>query len=130
MKKLIAILSLILCLCLTVSACADVSAAPGNPEVIPEGLEIDWEARYTYAELEAQMQAIADAYPDITKLYEIGNSWRERSLWCMEITNENIAKENKPAFPFWATFMAASANPLPRPCTSCGGWRSTPKTST
>ena len=95
MKKLIAVLSLILCLCLTVPACADVSAAPGNPEVIPEGLEIDWEARYTYAELEAQMQAIADAYPDITKLYEIGNTWRERSLWCMEITNENIAKENK-----------------------------------
>jgi len=95
MKKLSMLIALILCAALMMPALADVSAAPGNPDTVPEGLEIDWDARYTYAELEAQMKAINETYPGITEMYEIGHTWRERNLWCVEITNEAIAKEDK-----------------------------------
>lgn len=56
---------------------------------------IDWNARYTYAELEAQLKAINAAYPQITSLYPIGRSWQERTLWCMEITGPQAAAEGK-----------------------------------
>ena len=58
---------------------------------------IDWNARYTYAELEAQLKAINAAYPQITSLYPIGRSWQERTLWCMEITGPQAAAEGKTA---------------------------------
>ena len=60
-----------------------------------EGQTIDWSARYTYSELEDQLEAMNAAYPEITSLYPIGNSWQERALWCLEITNPAIAKEDK-----------------------------------
>lgn len=56
---------------------------------------IDWNARYTYAELEDQLQAIAETYPDVTELYPIGNTFQERTLWCMELTNPAIDKADK-----------------------------------
>lgn len=56
---------------------------------------IDWNARYTYAELEDQLQAIAETYPDVTELYPIGTTYQERSLWCMELTNPAIDKADK-----------------------------------
>lgn len=68
---------------------------PGNPETIPAGLEIDWNARYTFAELEAQMDAVAQAYPQITEKFEIGRSWQERALWCVKLTDETIPNEDK-----------------------------------
>lgn len=57
--------------------------------------QIDWNYRYTYAELEAQMRTICEEYPDLTQMYQIGHTWRERSLWCVEITDETVAKEEK-----------------------------------
>lgn len=81
MKKWLAgLLAMVLCL----TGCA-----------FAEGIEIDWNARYKFAELEAQLQQINEAYPGITSLYSIGHTWRERTLWCMEITNPEIAKEDK-----------------------------------
>lgn len=74
---------------------AFAQAVPDDPAVIPEGLNIDWNARYTYAELETQMKAIVQARPEIAEMYEIGRSWQERSLWCVELTNEATGKENK-----------------------------------
>ena len=56
---------------------------------------IDWNARYTYAELEDQLQAIAETYPDVTELYPIGTTYQERTLWCMELTNPAIDKADK-----------------------------------
>ena len=66
---------------------------PDAPEEIPDGLDIDWNHRYTYAELETQLSTMAETYPSITNLYPIGTSWQERSLWCLEITNKNIPTE-------------------------------------
>ena len=45
---------------------------PDDPKEIPEGLEIDWNHRYTYAELEGQLAALAKEYPKFSELYSIG----------------------------------------------------------
>lgn len=72
-----------------------LDARPDAPSEIPEGLDIDWNARYTFAELEAQLSQMAEQYPDITDLYSIGTTWQERDLWCLEITNKAIPAEEK-----------------------------------
>ena len=72
-----------------------IDARPDAPAEIPAALDIDWNARYTFAELEAQLAAMAEQYPDITELYSIGTTWQERDLWCLEITNEKIPSEKK-----------------------------------
>lgn len=51
-----------------------MDARPDAPSEISEGLDIDWNARYTFAELEDQLAKMAETYPDITKLYSIGTS--------------------------------------------------------
>ena len=56
---------------------------------------IDWNARYTYAELEAQLEAIAETYSDVTELYPIGRTNQERTLWCMELTNPEVDEDDK-----------------------------------
>ena len=72
-----------------------IDARPDAPAEIPAALDIDWNTRYTFAELEAQLSAMAEQYPDITELYSIGTTWQERDLWCLEITNEKIPAEEK-----------------------------------
>ena len=72
-----------------------MDARPDAPSEIPEGLDIDWNYRYTFAELEGQLAQLAETYPDITSLYSIGTSWQERDLWCMELTNKAIPAGEK-----------------------------------
>lgn len=98
-----------------------LDARPDAPSEIPEGLDIDWNARYTFAELEAQLSQMAEQYPDITDLYSIGTTWQERDLWCLEITNEAIPAEEKQGSASSPTSTAASAKALPPPCTPPGG---------
>lgn len=69
--------------------------APGDPTNIPQTLQIDWNKRYRYAELEDQLRAMATEASNITELYSIGTSWQERDLWCLEITNESIPASKK-----------------------------------
>lgn len=107
----------LLCLCLSIvivlglTACGEAGAPsssgtakaellsmdvrPDAPSEIPEGLDIDWNHRYTYAELEDQLAKMNETYPDITDLYSIGTTWQERDMWCLEITNKNIPAEDK-----------------------------------
>ena len=86
MKYAWRILSLVLILSLLMGA----ALAETGTEI-----EIDWDARYTYAELEGQLEAIAAAYPEIAQLYPIGTSFQERKLWCMELTNPEVPEEDK-----------------------------------
>lgn len=83
-------------LCGSMSVFAEeASTIPGNPENVPENLEIDWMTRYHYEELEDQISEMAATYPELTDLYSIGTTWQERDLWCLEITNEEIPAEEK-----------------------------------
>lgn len=83
MKKWIALLCAALMTCMPIFAQAE-----------PVG-DIDWDARYRYAELEEQLEEIASAYPQIAQLYPIGSTYQERTLWCMELTNQQIPAEDK-----------------------------------
>lgn len=74
---------------------AESSIIPGNPENVPQNLEIDWNTRYHYDELEDQVAEMAAAYPELTEQYSIGTTWQERDLWCLEITNKDIPAEEK-----------------------------------
>ena len=97
LKKLLCI-SLVLVSLLTPAAAAQKSknaSIPGTPTNVPAELQIDWNHRYTFAELEGQLQAMAKAYPKLTDLYSIGTSWQERDLWCLEITGNTGNKDNK-----------------------------------
>ncbi|MBR3873863.1 MAG: hypothetical protein IKJ26_06770 [Clostridia bacterium] len=87
--------SLMLALIIALLPLAAFATAPGTPASVPENLNIDWNARYTFAELEQQMKAIADSCPEISEMYEIGRTWQERALWCVELTNEAVPNENK-----------------------------------
>lgn len=80
-------LSLVFAMAISVSATSKKTTdVPGDPSVIPAGLQIDWNHRYTFAELEQQLSNMAKEYPQIAQLYSIGTSWQERDLWCLEIT--------------------------------------------
>lgn len=68
---------------------------PDAPAVIPDGLDIDWNNLYTYAEFEGFLGEMATQFPDVTELYSIGRSHQERDMWCLEITNEATPKEGK-----------------------------------
>lgn len=63
--------------------------------IAEEKVSIDWSIRYSYAEHEKQLASINQAYPSITSLYPIGHSWQERALWCMELTDPSVDKEEK-----------------------------------
>ena len=58
--------------------------------IIPDVIEYDNKVRgeyHTLAEIESILQNIANDYPDITSLYSIGTTYEDRSIWCLEITD-------------------------------------------
>lgn len=58
-------------------------------------VDIDWNVRYHYEEMEQQLKDLVAAHPELTEMYEIGTTWQERSMWGVEITNEEIPAEEK-----------------------------------
>ena len=90
MKK---ILALLLAAALLLPSAA--LAKETKPSDSAQAVSIDWSARYTYEELETQLEEINSNYPDITALYPIGHSWQERTLWCMEVTDASVQKSEK-----------------------------------
>ena len=79
-------------------AAAPASAASRQiTGVDPEGakVEVDWNVRYHYADLEKQLDALCEAYPEYTEKESIGKTYEDRDLWCVTITDEAYANENK-----------------------------------
>jgi hypothetical protein len=54
----------------------------------------------TWAELEAELQAVAAAHPDICRLISIGTSVQGRNLWFMKITDNPDVEEDEPEFKY------------------------------
>jgi murein tripeptide amidase MpaA len=50
-------------------------------------VQINFEKYHRYEELVQDLQALAEAYPDLSRLYSIGKSYEGRDLWLIEITN-------------------------------------------
>jgi hypothetical protein len=42
---------------------------------------------HTFAQIQTILQGIADDYPSITNLFSVGTSYQNRTLWCLEITD-------------------------------------------
>lgn len=85
MKRIVAIL---MCLMMSIGcACAQAEQA--------DVLAIDWNARYSFDQLEDQLEAMAEQNPEIARLYPIGTSYQERNIWCLELTNPEIPAEEK-----------------------------------
>ena len=57
---------------------------------------------HDYNEMTAELDSIANAYPDITKLISIGQSVQGRELWFMKITDNPDYEEDEPEFKYIA----------------------------
>jgi carboxypeptidase D len=58
---------------------------------------------HNYAELTTTLQGYADAYPDICRLYSLGQSIQGRELWAMLITDHPDVEEDEPEFKYIST---------------------------
>ncbi len=63
------------------------------PETIP-----GFPCYRTITEIYARLEQWAEAYPDLTQLLSIGQSYEGRSLWVMRLTNEATGTTGKPVF--------------------------------
>ncbi len=60
---------------------------------------IDFGEYFRYDALTAHLRGLAAAYPDLAVLELIGQTWRERDIWCMTLTNRATGPhDEKPAF--------------------------------
>ncbi len=76
-----------------------------SPELVPDEVarEHGWVyspqfARdfHNYAQMTTELQNIAADYPEITRLYELGQSVQGRTLWGLKITDNPDTEENEP----------------------------------
>ncbi len=55
-----------------------------------------WEGFHTYAEMVADIQAVAGAHPDIVDLFSIGTSYKGRQLWAAKVSDNVAVDEAEP----------------------------------
>ncbi len=82
-----------------------LSAMNYSPEIVPDeiaetngwksspALERDF---HSYAQMTTALQSIADTYPDIARLYDLGQSVQGRTIWGLKITDNPDTEENEP----------------------------------
>jgi hypothetical protein len=82
-----------------------LSAMNLAPQIVPDKLaeqkgwkhtpefQVDF---HTYSQMVTALQNIADTYPDITRLYDLGQSVQGRILWGLKITDNPDIEENEP----------------------------------
>jgi len=82
-----------------------LSAMNLTPKIMPDELaeERGWKysptavsAFHTYAQMTTELQNIANTYPTITRLYDLGHSVQGRVLWGLKITDNPDIEENEP----------------------------------
>ncbi len=51
---------------------------------------------HTYAEMLAELQGYAAAYPDICRLSDIGDTWEAREIWCLKVSdNPGVSEDDE-----------------------------------
>jgi len=61
-------------------------------------VEVAWDRYYDHAGLTAILRRLNEAFPELTRLYSIGQSTQGRDLWCLEVTARNVGNpDRKPA---------------------------------
>jgi carboxypeptidase T len=66
------------------------------PESTTHDFPAGWEGFHTYAEMSADVKAVADAHPNIVKRFSIGTSYKGRQLWAVKISDNVNVDENEP----------------------------------
>ena len=74
---------------LPIAAAVPASAAAAD---FPAG----WRGYHTYAEMSADILAVATAHPDIVKRFSIGTSYEGRTIWAVKISDNVAVDENEP----------------------------------
>jgi carboxypeptidase D len=77
----------------------EIERQPQPKEFAPTGLG----SYHNYASLTSELQDYADAYPDICRLYTLGESVQSRELWVMLITDDPNNEEDEPEFKYIST---------------------------
>jgi hypothetical protein len=61
-------------------------------------VDVAWNRYYSHAGLTDILTRLHQAFPNLTKLYSIGQSTEGRDLWCIEVTARNVGNpDRKPA---------------------------------
>ena len=66
------------------------------PDIPPPPATDSHNTYHTWATLTSELQQIAGAYPNLTRLVSIGKSVQNRDLWMMKITANPAVEENEP----------------------------------
>lgn len=82
-----------------------LSAMNLAPKIVPDELaeQQGWKHSaeferdfHSYSQMMTELQNIANTYPDITRLYDLGHSVQGRVLWGLKITDNPDSEENEP----------------------------------
>ncbi|MGF6375226.1 hypothetical protein M2140_000260 [Clostridiales Family XIII bacterium PM5-7] len=95
MKRITVIcLAAIMALGTTISSAASVGTITSTNGAKAK-VQVDWNERYTYAQLEKQLKDMKKNYSKLSKLTSIGTSHEGRKLYCMAISDYSVAKSKK-----------------------------------
>ncbi|MFN7965330.1 MAG: M14 family zinc carboxypeptidase [Acidobacteriota bacterium] len=73
------------------------------PKPQPQAPSPDQTSYHDYTALTTQLQNVASAYPNITRLVSAGKSVQGRELWWLKITDNPDSHEDEPAFKYIST---------------------------
>ncbi len=58
-------------------------------------VDVSWNRFHDCAGMADLLKKLATAHPDLTRLYSIGQSYEEREIWCLEVTNRNCGDPDR-----------------------------------
>ncbi len=58
-------------------------------------VDVAWNRFYDHAGLGAILARLHEAFPELTRLYSIGQSTEGRDLWCLEVTARNVGNPDR-----------------------------------
>src|SRR4051794_39714167 len=85
---------------------AGLAVAAPTQAASAAGFPAGFEGYHDYAELTADLQSVAAAYPRIVKLFSIGKSYEGRDIWAVKISDNVNVDENEPEVLFEALHHA------------------------
>jgi carboxypeptidase T len=71
-------------------------AGPVPPARAASDFPPGWTAYHTYAEMSAEVAAVAAAHPDIVQRFSIGKSYQGRQLWAAKVSDNVATDEAEP----------------------------------
>lgn len=86
--KMKPILASIIIVAMVFSVGSIVAATKPEKDGLPPNLDVNWDERHDIEFYGTLLNDLVDEYPKLAETYSIGRSWRERDLWCIELTSQ------------------------------------------